>query len=545
MFALTYCLEAVGVFREKPLITWLARRCPRRASPGEKLCEGSTTSDEDVSFIPPLRMSVPEYKLEENTGFYKVTLSRGKSGEALYSVWKRYSEFRELRERLGTKSFPDFPSKKIVFLSKNKKTLEKRRKQLERFLRCVEFAKHLSALNRWFGFYDEYCLTLEDVRGIGREGDHDREESDLPGSGDEDESASSSASEVDASRGGEGGSPSPKKSSAARSRSRGPPPPPRRGPTAVATAARHFREFADAGEQRVTAEQLLQCLRSHSAVMSGWGPAMEAVKKDLDGNIRRVATGFDAILKDAAALAEVLEMMASSGGTRKHGEEDTGGGGRDVSKDGTKDKSTSSSHDPPSAATAQSAPTSSSTTSSPSLQAMLAFEARKPPRDGGATDGALWSVRGLELALSLIGGCLEHVQKSHPEACKGLALELPLRVDAPVSGSSSAGSNHNKPPTTTSSQAQQQDPPLLPKADAVPLFRNLPISEVGRAAYCNSVLINIHGSAIRMMIKMGMSGLPSGPTFFERIDFATLDELFAYVAEGRRFLKALPSQVYS
>eukprot|EP00392_Amoebophrya_sp_AT5.2_P004728 g4736.t1 len=175
LFALTYFLEALGFFSEKPLMRWLAKVCPRRLAEerrhggargwgGEMGGSGFGTSTfspgEEDDDIPPLHMSVPDYKVEEETGFYLVTLARG-TGDPLYSVWKRYSEFRELHEQLGAK-FPDFPAKKI-FNSTRKATLDERRRQLERFLHSVDFATHLSELNPWFGFYGEYCLTPEDA----------------------------------------------------------------------------------------------------------------------------------------------------------------------------------------------------------------------------------------------------------------------------------------------------------------------------------------------------------------------------------------------
>lgn len=137
LFALTYFLEALGFFSEKPLMSWLAKVCPRRLAErkdggargwgGEMGGSGFGTSTfspgEEDDDIPPLYMSVPDYKVEEETGFYLVTLARG-TGDPLYSVWKRYSEFRELHEQLGAK-FPDFPAKKI-FNSTRKATLDER-----------------------------------------------------------------------------------------------------------------------------------------------------------------------------------------------------------------------------------------------------------------------------------------------------------------------------------------------------------------------------------------------------------------------------------
>ncbi|CAD7971590.1 unnamed protein product [Amoebophrya sp. A120] len=157
--------------------------------------------------IPPLVMHVIDSKVEDETGFYQVALSRShnkrtkpqktssssskrrkssaeeeqrnpadhcgtanssssssSSQEILYSVWKRYSEFRELYEQLGPQKFPDFPQKKL-FASGKMKIIEEREKQLEKFLQAIDFANSLEFLNPWFGFYGDYQLLEEDVRG--------------------------------------------------------------------------------------------------------------------------------------------------------------------------------------------------------------------------------------------------------------------------------------------------------------------------------------------------------------------------------------------
>lgn len=298
--------------------------------------------------------------------------------------------------------------------------------------------------------------------------------------------------------------------------------------SAVRTAITQFQGFTNPGPDAQRAPQFLHCLLSHSQVLSGLGMIMEAVKKDLDSNIKKVTNSIDVIRADPACVAEVRRMI-----TAEH-EDDCNNSNANEKSDADANRDSASKAEKaadglsPTSATMLKAGSilPPAPPSVPSLRTILGFEAkaRRDQNDGSATVGALWAARSLELALTLIGGCLARVQAAHPAVCEGLSL--------------------NAAATTSTATAP---PPrrLVTKAEALPLFKNLPISELGRTAYSKSALIKHHGTPLRMVVKMAMSGLPAGPKFFDRIDFVTLDELFTYIAEGKKLIEALPFQVYT
>ncbi|CAD7966573.1 unnamed protein product [Amoebophrya sp. A25] len=188
-------LEAFGFFRKKPLISFLSsiffpttgRDEGRKNKKGDEkvglrmrgrptsrrvILDGSDSESEpsvadersngSSANILPLCMRVLDHKVEDDTGYYEVALSRGLQGEVLYSVWKRYSEFRELHLAFGG-AFPDFPGKTLFPL--RRRTMDERRMLLEKFLQQLDFGNSLSHLNPFFGFYGEFELSSGDVRG--------------------------------------------------------------------------------------------------------------------------------------------------------------------------------------------------------------------------------------------------------------------------------------------------------------------------------------------------------------------------------------------
>eukprot|EP00392_Amoebophrya_sp_AT5.2_P017575 g17956.t1 len=304
--------------------------------------------------------------------------------------------------------------------------------------------------------------------------------------------------------------------------------------SAVRTAITQFQGFTNPGPNAQRAPQFLHCLLSHSQVLSGLGMILEAVKKDLDSNIKKVTNSIEVIRADPASVAEVRRMINA-----EH-EDDCYNSNESCDKseaDANRNRDITSKAEK---AADGLSPTSTSATmlkasgvlppappSVPSLRTILGFEAkaRRDQNDGSATVGALWAARSLELALTLIGGCLARVQAAHPAVCDGLSLNA---------GAATSSTATAPPPRR-----------LVTKAEALPLFKNLPISELGRTAYSKSALIKHHGTPLRMVVKMAMSGLPAGPKFFDRIDFVTLDELFTYIAEGKKLIEALPFKVYT